>query len=159
MNKLILGLILSTVFAGSPAQAASVVSSNSHAFVIPKDRNDKADDNARFAPPSLISQGGWTTCTLGHSGKGVIAGVNFSGLVADQGSAGLSVAMYDSTVVGSHSAGTVDTARLIFGGKVDTYRQSLNLEFSPPIPYILGLVICNGSTGVRSEVRFFKQQS
>jgi hypothetical protein len=162
MNKIILSTLigLSTLLAGLPAHAVvKVQESGSHLWLIPKDRDNNQDVSASFAPPSLLTSGGWTTCVLGHTGKGVVAGISFSGAVADQGSAGVSVALYDSTVIGSHSAATIDTGRIIFTGKVDTYRQSIALDFKPPIPYSNGLIVCNISSTVQSQVRFFKQQS
>jgi hypothetical protein len=163
MNKILLLslVVLSTLLSGLPAKAAvtKIQESNAWSYIIPKDRDGQRDLQANFAPPSLLVSGNWTTCVLGHTGKGVVAGISFSGNVIDQQQSQVSVALYDSTIIGSHSAGTIDTNRVIFTSKVDTYRQNQVFSFSPPIPYTNGLIVCNGSSTIQTQVRFFKQQS
>ena len=159
-NILLAVFALSTLLAGSPAQAATKIQeSNSWSFIIPKDRDGNKDFEAKFSPPSVQSLTGTLTCYLAHTGKGTVGAISFSGVVSDQQVSVASVAIYDSSIVTHHSAASIDTARLLFAGKLDTYRQSFALNFSPPLPYDDGLVLCGGATTVVQTVRFNKHQS
>jgi hypothetical protein len=149
MNKILLGLALLMGLSYTASAAPLAYKSESP---MPVDKDANVDENLEWNRPAVIAQGGvGTTCNLAYAGKGVVKSANVWSPAASR------VVLYDSAAVGSLSAATVDTTKVLAILAIDTTKYRGDFQFFKPIPFVSGLVVCPADANAYSITEYFKQ--
>lgn len=133
--------------------ARAAAPQDNFSFEMPKDINAQPDLHRVWSKASNFAIGGvGTTCNLIYTGKGIVAGVSGWGE-----NAGDMIALFDASAVGSLSAATPDTSKLIAIVDIDTAKVNPDVEPMTGFPFLSGLVACPKSSGAYAAIRYFKQ--
>jgi hypothetical protein len=150
-----LGLIAGSILPGAlvaPAQATSPVQSDID-FHIPKDLDAKPDLNQKWVQTSKAAWSLNVTCQLIHAGKGIVTQVAALGAGSD------SIALYDSSAVGSLTFAAPDSTKTMAVLSVDSAKSLGFYQFSPGLPYNDGLVMCPNTATSRGALTYIKKRS
>lgn len=148
---IILGLGLLGLTLAAPARAILPPLDN-YQYEIPKDHDALPDSFRVWSKPKVSAWSKNSTCQLMSSKAGIVAAMTVAGQTGDH------VALFDASAVGTLSAASPDTTKLIAMVSADTGKEPSTKEFRTPIPFLNGLVLCPSSATSEGAVERYEQK-